>query len=109
MNTIKMSRREAMQLSTAAIAGLSFGALKPGEAVAQSAPPQPQGLVDTKLPDAAQLALKPDGSAVEYPAQEAGNITGGLLRTKKQKSDHRVSLRKNEYKTHAARTPKTSL
>jgi DMSO/TMAO reductase YedYZ molybdopterin-dependent catalytic subunit len=108
MNTIKMSRREAMQLSTAAIAGLSFGALKPGEAVAQSAPPQPQGLVDTKLRDAAQLALKPDGSAIEYTPQEAGTITGVLWRTKNQTPDIEFDYRKMKIKLDARGTAKLS-
>ena len=56
MSAMKMSRREAMQISTSALAGLSLGALEPGEAAAQ-ATPQPEGLVDTKLRDAAKLAL----------------------------------------------------
>ena len=37
---MKMSRREAMQLSTSALAGLSLAALKPDEVAAQGAPPQ---------------------------------------------------------------------
>src|ERR1700738_3076604 len=87
IDKMKMSRREAMRLSTSAIAGLSLGALAPGKAAAQAAPPQPEGLVDTKLRDAARLALMPDGSAVEYTPQEAGTITGVLWRKKNPTPD----------------------
>jgi hypothetical protein len=86
-NKLEMSRREAMRLSTSALAGLSLGALAPGEASAQATAPQPGGLVDTKLRDASRLPLMPDGSAVEYMPQEAGTITGVLWRTKNQTPD----------------------
>jgi len=111
MNTTdraKMSRREAMQLSTSALAGLSLGVLAPGEAAAQAAPPQPGGLVDTKLRDASRLPLMPDGSAVEYTPQEAGTITGVLWRTKNQTPDIEFDYRKMKIKLDARGTAKLS-
>jgi DMSO/TMAO reductase YedYZ molybdopterin-dependent catalytic subunit len=111
MNTTdkaKLSRREAMQLSTSALAGLSLGALAPGEAAAQAAAPQPGGLVDTKLRDASRLPLMPDGSAVEYTPQEAGTITGVLWRTKNQTPDIEFDYRKMKIKLDARGTAKLS-
>ena len=64
---MKMSRRETMQFSTAALAGLSLAGLKPEQLAAQAAP-QPDGLVDTKLRQISTLPLNPDGSAVEFSA-----------------------------------------
>src|SRR3977135_1536716 len=82
---MKMSRRETMQLSATALAGLSLAALKPEELSAQApAPPPPGSLVDTQLRSIQTLPLKPDGSAVEFMPQEAGTITGVLWRTKNQ-------------------------
>jgi DMSO/TMAO reductase YedYZ molybdopterin-dependent catalytic subunit len=108
MNAVNMSRREAMQVSTSALAGLSLGALRLGDAAAQAAPPQPEGLVDTKLRDAAKLALMPDGSAVEYTPQEAGTITGVLWRTKNQTPDIEFDYRKMKIKVDARGTAKLS-
>ena len=108
MNTTKIYRREAMQVSTSALAGLSLGALRPDEAAAQGAPPQPEGLVDTKLRDAAKLALMPDGSAVEYTPQEAGAITGVLWRTKNQTPEVEFDVRKMKVKIDARGTAKLS-
>jgi DMSO/TMAO reductase YedYZ molybdopterin-dependent catalytic subunit len=108
MNATNISRREAMQLSTTALAGLSLGALKPGEAAAQAAAPQPEGLVDTKLRGAAQLPLMPDGSAVEYTPQEAGTITGVLWRTKNQTPDIEFDYRKMKIKLDARGTARLS-
>jgi DMSO/TMAO reductase YedYZ molybdopterin-dependent catalytic subunit len=108
MNAIKLSRREAMQLSTTALAGMSLGALEPGQAAAQGAPPQPEALVDTKLRDAAKLALNPDGTAVEYMPQEAGTITGVLWRTKNQTPDIEFDYRKMKIKLDARGTAKLS-
>jgi DMSO/TMAO reductase YedYZ molybdopterin-dependent catalytic subunit len=108
MNATKISRREAMQVSTSALAGLSLGALRPDEAAAQGAPQQPEGLVDTKLRDAAKLALMPDGSAVEYTPQEAGAITGVLWRTKNQTPDIEFDYRKMKIKLDARGTAKLS-
>ncbi|HEY6255521.1 MAG TPA: molybdopterin-dependent oxidoreductase [Xanthobacteraceae bacterium] len=108
MNAMNMSRREAMQLSTSALAGLSMAVIKPVEAAAQAAPPRPEGLVDTKLRDAAKLALQPDGSAVEYTPQEAGTITGVLWRTKNQTPDIEFDYRKMKIKLDARGTAKLS-
>jgi DMSO/TMAO reductase YedYZ molybdopterin-dependent catalytic subunit len=107
IDKLNMSRREAMQLSTTALAGLSLRALAPGEAAAQAAP-QPEGLVDTKLRGAAQLALMPDGSAVEYTPQEAGTITGVLWRTKNQTPDIEFDFRKMKIKLDARGTARLS-
>jgi DMSO/TMAO reductase YedYZ molybdopterin-dependent catalytic subunit len=111
MNTTdnaKLSRREAMQLSTAGLAGLSLGALAAGKAAAQAAAPQPGGLIDTKLRDASRLPLMPDGSAVEYTPQEAGTITGVLWRTKNQTPDIEFDYRKMKIKLDARGTAKLS-
>jgi hypothetical protein len=78
-----ISRRETMQLSATALAGLSFAQFGPGAAAAQDAS-QPDRLVDTPLRSISTLPLKPDGSAVEFAPQEAGTITGVLWRTKNQ-------------------------
>jgi DMSO/TMAO reductase YedYZ molybdopterin-dependent catalytic subunit len=107
IDKVSMSRREAMQLSTTALAGLSLGALAAGEAVAQAAP-QPDGLVDTQLRSAAQLPLMPDGSAVEYTPQEAGTITGVLWRTKNQTPDIEFDYRKMKIKLDARGTARLS-
>jgi len=97
-----------MQLSTTALAGASLGILTPRAAAAQGAPPQPDGLVDTKLRGAAQLPLMPDGSAVEYTPQEAGTITGVLWRTKNQTPDIEFDYRKMKIKLDARGTAKLS-
>src|SRR5437763_3390477 len=92
--TMKMSRRETMQLSATALAGMSFAAVKSLEAAAQtppaqstpaqSTPAQPGGLVDTQLRNIPALPLNPDGSAPEYTPQQAGQIDGVLWRTRNQ-------------------------
>jgi DMSO/TMAO reductase YedYZ molybdopterin-dependent catalytic subunit len=108
IDKVNMSRREAMQLSTTALAGLSLGALTPGQVAAQAAAPQPEGLVDTKLRSASQLPLMPDGSAVEYTPQEAGTITGVLWRTKNQTPDIEFDYRKMKIKLDARGTARLS-
>src|SRR5258705_1681141 len=75
--TMKISRRESMQLSAGALA--SFSGLAVSQAAAQTAP---AGLAETQLRNISSLPLKPDGSAPEYTPQEAGTITGGPWRTK---------------------------
>jgi len=105
---MKMSRRETMQLSATALAGLSFAAIRPSSVAAQAAQAQPEGLVDTKLRDPAALALKPDGSAVEYTPQEAGTITGVLWRTKNQTPDIEFDYRKMKIKLDARGTARLS-
>jgi DMSO/TMAO reductase YedYZ molybdopterin-dependent catalytic subunit len=101
---MKVSRREAMQLSATALAGLSLARLS--SAAAQNAPPE--GLVDTKLRDAATLPLNPDGSAVEYMPQQAGTITGVLWKTKNQTPDIEFDYRKMKIKLDARGTAKLS-
>jgi len=104
---MKMSRRETMQFSATALAGLSLAGLKPEELVAQAAPPsQPDGLVDTQLRNIATLPLNPDGSAVEYTPQEAGAITGVLWRTKNQTPDGEYDVRKMKIKVDGRGTAK---
>src|SRR5205814_9364799 len=60
------------------------------------------------LRDAAALALKPDGSAVEYTPQEAGTITGVLWRTKNQTPDIEFDHRKMKIKLDARGTARLS-
>jgi len=106
---MKMSRRETMQFSATALAGLSLAALKPEELAAQAAtPPQPDTLVDTQLRNITTLPLKPDGSAVEYTPQEAGAITGVLWRTKNQTPEGEYDFRKMKVKVDARGTAKLS-
>jgi len=106
---MKMSRRETMQFSATALAGLSLAGLKPEQLVAQAAPqPQPDGLVDTQLRNISTLPLKPDGSAVEYTPQEAGAITGVLWRTKNQTPEGEYDVRKMKIKVDARGTAKLS-
>jgi DMSO/TMAO reductase YedYZ molybdopterin-dependent catalytic subunit len=82
--------------------------VKPTSVAAQAAQPQSEGLVDTKLRSAAQLALMPDGSAVEYTPQEAGTITGVLWRTKNQTPDIEFDYRKMKIKLDARGTARFS-
>jgi len=102
---MKLSRRETMQLSATALAGLSLAQIS--TAAAQNAPP-PAGLVDTPLRNAAPLPLNPDGSAVEYPPQQVGTITGVLWRTKNQTPDIEFDVRKMKVKLDARGTAKLS-
>ena len=89
-----ISRREALRLSGATIAGLSIGALKeesllaqvPAGAAApaaqQPAAPWPDTLTDnpTKRPGfPVELPLNPDGSAPEHQATEAGAISDPIF------------------------------
>jgi len=104
---MKMSRRETMQFSATALAGLSLAGLDPKELMAQAAP-QPDGLVDTKLRDISTLPLKPDGSAVEFMPQEAGAITGVLWRTKNQTPEIEFDVRKMNIKVDARGTARLS-
>jgi DMSO/TMAO reductase YedYZ molybdopterin-dependent catalytic subunit len=104
---MKISRRETMQFSATALAGLSFAQLGPGAAAAQGAP-QPDGLVDTPLRSISTLPLKPDGSAVEFAPQEAGAITGVLWRTKNQTPPGEYDFHKMKIKVDARGTAKLS-
>src|SRR5438105_10510678 len=104
---MRMSRRQTMQLSATALAGLSLSALRMPEAAAQSTP-APGGLVDTELRKISRLPLNPDGSAPEYMPQEAGTITGVLWRTKNQTPDIEFDYRKLKIKLDARGTAKLS-
>jgi DMSO/TMAO reductase YedYZ molybdopterin-dependent catalytic subunit len=118
MNAMKMSRRETMQLSATALAGLSLAAIKNGEAVAQAAQPpqppqpptqpQPDGLANAQLRNIATLPLQADGSAVEYTPQEAGAITGVLWKTKNQTPPGEYDYRKIRIKIDGRGTSKLS-
>ena len=104
---MKISRRETMQFSATALAGLSFAQLGPAAAAAQGAP-QPDGLVDTRLRSISTLPLEPDGSAVEFAPQEAGAITGVLWRTKNQTPPGEYDFRKMKIKVDGRGTAKLS-
>jgi hypothetical protein len=100
---MKISRRETMQMSATALAGLSLAAIKPQETLAQAAQqPQPDGLVDANLRNISTLPLNPDGSAVEYTPQDAGTITGVLWRTKNQTPQIEFDYRKMKVRSTAA-------
>jgi DMSO/TMAO reductase YedYZ molybdopterin-dependent catalytic subunit len=101
---MRMSRRESMQLSAAALAGLSLAGLGPEELAAQTA--QPGGLVDANLRQISTLPLNPDGSAVEYAPQEAGAITGVLWRTKNQTPEGEYDASKMKIKIDGRGTSK---
>ena len=112
---MKMSRRETMQLSATALAGLSLGTVTAQRADAQGlvappAPPQepPAGLGPAQLRTIATLPLKSDGSAVEYTPQEAGAITGVLWRTKNQTPAGEYDYRKMRIKVDGRGTTKLS-
>ena len=101
---MKISRRETMQLSATALAGLSLAGLS--SAAAQTAGP-PAGLVDTQLRNAPPLPLNPDGSAVEYPSQQAGTIAGVLWKTKNRETpDIEFDVRKMKVKLDGRGTTK---
>jgi DMSO/TMAO reductase YedYZ molybdopterin-dependent catalytic subunit len=104
---MRISRRETMQLSATALAGLSLSALRMPEGAAQPAPP-PAGLVETPLRKISALPLRPDGSAPEYTEQEAGTITGVLWRTKNQTPDIEFDHRKMRIRLDARGTANLS-
>ncbi len=105
---MNISRRETMQFSAAALAGLSVEMLKPSGLTAQTLQPQAGDLVETKLRDIAQLPLNQDGSAVEYASTEVGTISGVLWRTKNQTPDIEFDYRKLKIKLDARGTAKLS-
>jgi len=81
-----LSRRDAIRLSGATLAGLSLGAL-PGtlsrrELLARAGlqQPWPEELVEMPLRERAHLPLNPDGSAPEHPGSAAGEIEGVIWR-----------------------------
>ncbi len=101
---MKISRRETLQLSATALAGLSLAGLS--SAAAQNAA-APAGLVDTQLRNAPPLPLNPDGSAVEYTSQQAGTIAGVLWKTKNRETpDIEFDVRKMKVKLDGRGTTK---
>ena len=85
---MSMSRRKAIGMSGATLAGLSLGTFTPEEVQAQQAapaapatPPWPDSLVERPLRAGfpAPLPLNADGSAPEHQTSEAGAITDPLM------------------------------
>jgi DMSO/TMAO reductase YedYZ molybdopterin-dependent catalytic subunit len=79
-----ISRRDALCLSGATVAGWSFGVMPSGSLEAQGGQPQeswPDSLVERprRAGFPAPLPLNPDGSAPEHPASAAGPITDPLM------------------------------
>jgi DMSO/TMAO reductase YedYZ molybdopterin-dependent catalytic subunit len=103
--SVKISRRQSMQLSAAALAGASLAALPASDAAAQATP---ENLVDTPLRNIQKLPLNADGSAPEYMPQEAGTITGVLWRTNNQTPQIEFDYRKMKVKVDARGTAKLS-
>src|SRR6059058_4857433 len=104
---MKLSRRESMQVSAAALAGLSLSAVRASQATAQSAPAG-EGLAETELRRITPLPLNPDGSAPEYSPEQAGSITGVLWRTRNQTPDIDFDYQRLKLKLDARGTAKLS-
>ena len=79
---MKLSRREAIRVSGATVAGLSMGVANPTDVVAKTKLIQewPDHLVEGELRQRADLPLNPDGSAPAHPSESAGDITGTIWR-----------------------------
>ena len=77
-----ISRREAIRISGATLAGLSIGTLARGDLWSQAPAAQewPDELVEMPTRDRVFLPLNPDGSAPEHDPSEAGDISGVLWR-----------------------------
>lgn len=107
---MNITRRDAMRVYGAAVAGLSLGTLKPHELLAQAQQPQPEGLVETKLREVAALPLKPDGSAPEYTAKEAGTISEPTIwrYTKNQPPEIEFDYRRMKIKVDGRGTARLS-
>ena len=77
-----LSRREAIRISGAALAGASIGALPALDARSQNPNAQtwPDDLVEMEMRDRVFLPLNSDGSAPEHDPAEAGSIQGVLWR-----------------------------
>ena len=108
---MKLSRRETLELSAAALAAISLSAaVRPTPAAAQgqaAAPTQPDSLVETRLRTISELPLKPDGSAVEYTQDKVGPIDGVLWKTK-DTPDIEFDYRKMRIKVDARGTARLS-
>ena len=78
-----ISRRKALSISGATLAGYSLGVVTPGAARAAQAGQDawPDALVERPLRDGfpAPLPLNADGSAPEHPEDAAGPITDPLM------------------------------
>ena len=111
-SSLKISRRDTMQLSVGALAGVSLASLTASDAAAQPAaqatPPTPENLVEKPLRNIQKLPLNADGSAPEYSPQEAGTITGVLWRTNNQTPQIEFDYRKMKVKVDARGTAKLS-
>ncbi len=79
---MKISRREAIRMSGATLAGLSLGSLNSDTLLGEAAQDQdwPDSLVEMEMRDRVFLPLNQDGSAPEHSADEAGEIRGVLWR-----------------------------
>ena len=75
-----LSRRDAIRISSGALAGLSVGALKPEELRATPEQAWPDDLEEMDLRNRVELPLNDDGSAPEHPESEAGPIEGVIWR-----------------------------
>ena len=81
-----LTRREVIQLSGGALAGLSTGLLTPEELRSEarrSGAEEPQrsrqdGLAEMEIRDRVELPLAADGSAPEHPESAAGPDRGGF-------------------------------
>jgi len=106
---MNISRRDTMQLSASALAGLALAQLRPTDAAAQATPaPTPDKLVDAPLRNIPKLPLNADGSAPEYMPQEAGQIDGVLWRTRNQTPPGEYDYNKMRIKVDARGTAKLS-
>src|SRR5579872_7417025 len=103
---MKVSRREIVQSSAAAIAALSV--LRVASAGAQTAPVAPSDtLVDTPLRKISPLPLNPDGSAPEHGEAEIGKLDGVLWKTRGT-PDTEFDFQKMKVKVDARGTAKLS-
>jgi len=84
-NDKKITRREAIEYSCMAAAGMAAAGmsskelLAQGQGQAQAQPPWPDNLSERELRNIAPLPLNADGSAPEHPASEAGAISDPAL------------------------------
>jgi len=74
---MNMSRRTVIKASSAALAGISLGAVGRSDIVAQEA--QAEGLTEAAVREMAYLPLNGDGSAVEYTPRDVGTIQGRVI------------------------------
>lgn len=75
---MNISRRDAIRISGATLAGLSVGTVTPDEMLAQAQQqqqPWPDQLEERPGRQIAELPLNPDGSAPEYSPNQAGTIS----------------------------------